>query len=343
MSFFERRCAGAAALALIGAAAPPAFGQPLDVYVRFDDAERDAAARLSAELRSEGHQLRFVSHPVGPCSRGGGDADGGGALAGEPAPPAYPLPLASIEIALDRERGELVARVCYAAPSGGVDVTSLRAPADDPRRLALAAVEALNGLQARAPALAAPASAPAPVPPPAPPSGERRSASLFASAVLVLQPTEGGPLVGSDVGVDVDLGPHLGLELSVFVPLRETEFRGVRRELSVEAAWARLGPRVAWALPPLRFGASAQVGPALIWASAKTEDPSLLGTTELARAALVAGGLWLESPDDEVFYFRATAMASRLFPSIDVELGDGSVQRFGQILLETGIGAGLRW
>ena len=233
--------------------------------------------------------------------------------------------------------------MCYAAPGGGVDVASLRAPAEDPRRLALAAVEALNGLRARAPAAGARAVAPAPAPPAAMPSGERRSAALFASAVLVLQPAGGGPLVGSDVGVDVILGPHVALELSVFVPLRATEFRGVRRELSIEAAWARLGPRLAWALPPLRFGASAHVGPALIWASADTEDPSLLGTTEVARAAQVAGGLWLESPDDEVFYFRATAMASRLLPSIEVELGDGSVQRLGQVLLETGIGAGVRW
>ena len=101
MSLFGRRCSKAVALAIVGATAP-AFGQPLDVYVRFEDAQRDAAARLGAELRSEGHQLRFVSHAVAPCARRAGGAARRAGLAGELPPEEPALPLASIEIALDQ-------------------------------------------------------------------------------------------------------------------------------------------------------------------------------------------------------------------------------------------------
>jgi hypothetical protein len=133
------------------------------------------------------------------------------------------------------------------------------------------------------------------------------------------------------------------VELDVFLPVRESDVQGVERELSLRTAWARVGPRISWKLLPLCFGASAYAGPALVWASARTDSPRLIGTTEWATAVVIAGGAWLESPDSAPVYVRASSYASRLIPRIDLELGDGSAHAFGDLFLEMSLAVGARW
>jgi hypothetical protein len=152
----------------------------------------------------------------------------------------------------------------------------------------------------------------------------------------------GRPLVGVTAGLETAIGDSLAIEVETFLPVRQTTARAPDRELSLGAAWARLGARVGFAASPLRLGLSLQGGAAFIWASAETTPP-LIGTTEYTASAMFSGGLSLECPDTSLIYLRAAARASRLLPTIELELGDGSSRSFGELLVEMQIGIGLRW
>jgi hypothetical protein len=167
--------------------------------------------------------------------------------------------------------------------------------------------------------------------------------ALDATALLVLQPSGGRPLMGTSVGLAHGVEPRLALALEVFMPIGAISADGADRELSIAAAWARFGARAHTSLAWLTAGASLHTGVALVWATARTRDPSLIGGTELAKAAVLGAGIWLEWPRDSLVYLRATAQAARLLPSARVELGGGNSQEFGNLLVEIGLGIGVRW
>jgi hypothetical protein len=166
---------------------------------------------------------------------------------------------------------------------------------------------------------------------------------LAVGALLVLQPLGGRPLAGASIGVDHALQPNVAFGLEVFIPTVASNADGPDRELSTAATWARLGARAQLPLPWLKLGASLQGGMSLIWARARTRDPALIGGAEFSTAAIVSGGLWLESPGDSLLFVRASLQASRLLPSARVPLGGGREQPFGDLFTELGLGLGLRW
>jgi hypothetical protein len=325
------RCGAISVVVAIELSTGSARATPARVYLH--DSGREQPSRVLEELRSDGYEVRSVASDASPCET-------------EPAAPAMPAPIASrptawIAIELDEASGELVATICYVAPRAAPERTVLRVPADDPRRFALATVEALNGLAARPRPREEAEAAPAPPPERARARGARASA-LSVNAALEVDTAGGRPLVGTLVGLDTALGPGLSLSLEIFGSVQETTARGRDRELSLGAAWARLGPRMTWVASPLRLGLSLQAGAALVWASAETTPP-LIGTAEQTAAALLATGFSLECPADTLVYLRAAGGATRLVPSVDLVLGDGSSRSFGELLIEMNIGVGVRW
>lgn len=300
------------------------------VFVHASERDRDTLERLVAELRSDGFDAqRVAADEPSPCAPR--------ATREQSDPRGIEAPFAGIELERDSSGAQLVARLCQISAPGRAVVS---APVGDAGRLALAAVEALNGLTSpggTAPAVrqASPARVvPAPVSAPV---------ALNAAALLVLQPIGGRPFAGASVGVEHGVHPAIALGLEVFMPISASSADGADRELSSAAAWARLGARAHASLPWLKLGASLHAGLALIWATARTRDPALLGGTELAKAAVLSAGLSLESPGESLLYVRVTAHASRLLPSARVELGGGRAQDFGNLLVELGLGVGVRW
>jgi hypothetical protein len=292
------------------------------------------ATRLLAELQHDGYSVEWQPAGAGsPCSDD---------LPQSAAPrPADARAGAWIGLEAAAVPDQLLLTICHLGAGGAPEHVSLRVPADDPQRLALAAVEALNGLAAKPRPKAALLSTP-PLPEPRRAGSGVGVAALFASAALVVDASAGRPMVGASAGLAAPLSEPLSLELSAFVPFRQTTAQGVDRELSLGAAWARIGPRLAWVAAPLRLGLSLQGGPALIWASAETTPP-LIGTTERTTSAMLSAGVWLECPDASTVHLRAAGRASRLVPSVELELGDGSRRSFGELLVEMDIGIGVRW
>jgi hypothetical protein len=303
------------------------------VYLQALAGHEDVLNRLSAELHSDGFEPELLAaDEPSPCApeRTKNAGDGAG----------FSAAFAGLIIRLDPSTDELVAELCHVPAPPPPEQAVVRAPAGEPARFALAVVEALNGLTTPVRVVPAPRSSRAPV------VVERSSAAspaCFASAALVLQPTGVGPLPGASIGLDAPIHRHVALEIEVFAPFRASAAPGLHRDLSISTGWARLGARVSSALPELNFGVSLHTGVALVWATARSRDPLLVGTLDLMTAALVAGGVWLEYPRQSPVYLRAAAHAARLLPSARLELGGGASESFGDLLLEFGLGAGVRW
>jgi len=321
---------GAAAALVFVAATASASAVPLRVQLQRPATENvETTSRLVAELESEGYELAWVEeHAPSPCAsheRGASPAE---------------TPLAFVVVERAAEPEELVAFICYIDRAGAFEQASVRAPTSEPQRLALAVVEALNGLQAEPHARQ---ERQEPIAPPTPPPPRPRPSNVFFDAALAVDAVDGLPVVGVDGGLETSVTEHLSLELETFVPLRESDTRGVDRELSLGAAWVRGGARLSWEHSPLRFGVLVQAGPALVWASARTQSAERVGTTASSPAAIVSSGLSLECPSASAFYFRAGGRVSRLLPSIQLALGDGSHRGFGQLLVDVNLGFGVRW
>lgn len=284
----------------------------------------EATNRLVAELRSAAYELSWFEPGRGsPCA-------GGSALL------ELPPPAALIELEHQPESGVVLAVICYVRGARAFEQTSIDVPAGDPTRLALAVVEALNGLGAQPlPRRQAPFVVIAPDLPP--------SRAAFAEAALATDAIGKFSILGARLALQANVSERFGVQLEAFVPVREGEVSGADRDLSLRAAWAAVGPRLSWITPPLRFGFTITAGPTLVWVSARTNTAERVGTTSTTSAAIISSSVWLEYPSDAALYLRAGGHVSRLLPSVEVALGDGSFQPYGELLLDVGLGLGVRW
>lgn len=303
--------ARAEALRVLLAPPPPAAGA--------------AMQRIHAELEQYGYDVAWAIDAVTPCMA-------------EPSARSS-APGAWISVGLDASATRTLATICLSGPRASPEQTSIAAPLADPRQLALATLEALNGLLA-------PPIPPAPIAPPlaapAPPAHRAAPTAALVQSSVAFDVLGGPPVIGAGVALDVSIEGALSLELDAFVPVRASVERGAQRELSLNVAWLRLGPRLSWRLAPFRLGVSLEAGAALLWAKARTTPP-LIGTVDVAPAGIVSSGTWLEYPDASPLFFRVAGRVSRLLPSIDLELGTGTAVPFGEFLIDGGIGFGVRW
>jgi hypothetical protein len=320
-------CSLLCTIAFLGLALGTARAETLRVSVARSGAETASSAteRLMAELQHEGYELSWLAaDEAAPCGR--------------IEHVAAPLPAAFVR--LEHEPGAKleVAVICYVRRERTFEQISVSAAAGDDRRLALAVVEALNGLKAE------PRVRSAPPPRDVQPRRAARNANTaFIDAALAMDALGRLPIAGAGLGLSSALSEHLSLHLETFTSVHDGDREGLERELSLGVAWARFGPRLSWRAVPLKFGVSLEVGPALVWASARSKNPERIGTNARAGSAIVSSGLWLECPIASVLFLRAGAHASRLLPSIDLVLGDGSFLPFGELLLDVSLGFGVSW
>jgi len=303
-----------------------ARADPIHVFLAPPPAAADAAMqRIFAELEQYGYVVAWAADTLSPCmGRAPASATPSGAW---------------ISVDVDAASNHIVATVCSRMPGAAPEKASTSAPAADHRQLALATVEALNGL------LAAPLPimpVPAPLAPAPLPMREPAPAAWLVQASLAFDVFGGPPVIGAGVAFDVAIDSALSLELDSFVPVRASTEQGERRELSLNVAWLRFGPRLSWPLAPLRLGVSFDAGATLLWAKARATPP-LIGTVDAAPAVIISSGAWLEYPGESPLFFRVGGRVSRLLPSIELELGAGTAQPFGEFLIDSGIGFGVRW
>lgn len=313
------------ALALAGAVARA----ELPVVVSQPSPEHDAAAaKLVAELRSEGYFVQWLSYPANtPC-------DDPARAAAAPSSGIW------IEVTSAAQPGKIAAIICYRSAPGALDQARITAPLDDPERVAIATVEALNGLRSgprRTPSIERPpAEDIAPFPPA---SGGGRA--LVGSAVM-LDPTGVGPVVGVEIGFFSSFAGDWSAGIDAFLPAIPAEETTPDRKLRLRAASIRLGLRRAWSLNRAQIFATLEGGPALVWASSEPTSP-LIGTTQLAAGAVVALDAGLIYPSDSAAFVHVRAGVSRLFPEVRLKIDANDFRPFGRVLLDASLGFGLHW
>jgi hypothetical protein len=290
-----------------------------------------AASKLVAELRTDGYSVQWLSYPAGdPCSDRNNRA-------------ASPAPGLWIELGAAAEPGNVTASICYVPGAGAFDRTKVSAPLDDPERLAIVTVEAINGF------LSGPHSLPNEIRPPPvedimverPPSTFGRSL-LFAGAAAVTDATGAGPVMGAQIGLVSSFNRLWAFGVDAFLPAVAATETGADRTLDVRSAWLRLSIRHSWPVGNAELVASVGSGPALVWANARPLLP-LVGSTRLATTAIVSAGGAFVYPRQGPFALYLDTRVSRLLPAVKLKIDSSSTRSFGQLLIDATAGLGIRW
>ena len=317
-----------------------------DVAIDYEsDDQLEYVQRLRSELSSEGYavEIRRGAEPS-PC-----DPDA-----------AVVLQAAGTKTwirvtAGPPESRTIRASICYVAAVPSLRQFSASAPRSDPRQLALATAEALNGLRS---GLLTPTERPTNLnenvlADAERPSSERsrperlvpidrpmNSGVLGAGLVVALpdQPAAWGAVGRATLGV----APSLDITIDAFLPITGSELASREVTATLRTAWLRVGPRVGWALGDFHVSGAALAGPALAWATAVARTPRI-GTAAISAAAVLSLAAFVEYPRTTTIFTCVSASASALLPGTRVRLGDDARAPRGSWLLEASIGLGARW
>jgi len=306
-----------------------------------DELEREVAERLASELSSEGYvvEARAADEPI-PC-----DANGTKLVSIGVGAKAW------IRLGEDASGETIVATICYLGSLPFLQQASSSAPKSDPRKLALAAVEALNGLRSKVPP-------PAPEPPRT--TGDTRPAERVGKAPVRLSVgsrpensvTLGGaavlnapqfPLVpGITTGANLGISSSLALFFDALWPVGGAELASPEVTATVRTAWLRMGPRLRWTAGDFDLSGAALAGPALSWATAVAEPPRV-GRADVTAGAVLTVKALVEYPRRSSIFALVSASASALLPGVRVELADDASAPLGAWPLEASVGLGARW
>jgi hypothetical protein len=334
----------ALAVLLVTAVSGNARAADVTVSIQYTgETQREFAERLVSELSSEGYvvESKAVEEPT-PCDVNGAKLVSVGTGA-----------RAWIRLGEDPAGSEtVVATICYLGALPFLQQASSSAPKSDPRMLALAAVEALNGLRSKVPAHspeeareAPPAEQPAV--PVTKKTSERaedaapRNSVTLGGAVMLNAPEF--PVVPAFItGANLGIAPSAALSIDALLPVGGAELESPDVTAKVRTAWFRLGPRLHWAAGDFDISGALLAGPAVSWATAEARAP-LAGTTDVTAGAVVSVKTNIDYPRRTPIFAFLGASASALLPGIRVKL-DGSVSEpLGAFPLEASVGLGARW
>lgn len=318
--------------------APAARAADAGVVIYYESDEHlEVARRLASELSSEGYSVELHDGPAtdpSPCDSAGQTlaALGGAGKAWIRLAPSSSDPSA------------LVADICYlgalpflqrAAPSG---------PRSDPRRLALATAEALNGLRSKLPATSPEPAQPARVeraePTRPPPSASIENSFGFGVALLANLP-DFPASSGIQPRATLGITPAVALSLDALFPTAGRELSSVLVTATVRTAWLRLGPRFTFTLSDFAVSGSVLAGPSLTWVTG-TAWPPRAGSADVAASAVISLAAGIEYPNRGPTFAWGSVAASALLPQVQVDLADGDAPRAGWPI-EGAIGLGVRW
>jgi hypothetical protein len=314
------------------------------VAIQYVDVEqREFADRLVSELASEGYvvESRAVNEPT-PCDPNGAKLVSVGASA-----------KAWIRLSEDPQGGEtVVATICYLGALPFLQQASSSAPKSDPRKLALAAAEALNGLRSKVP-LPALESEPKAART-EPPDKQAAQEPIVRSVPVTLRNSVmlGGALMHNapefPIVPAVTTGANLGVTRSASLlfdalwPVGSAELESPEVSARVRTAWLRIGPRLRWAADDFDVSGALLAGPALSWATAVARSPRA-GAADVTAGAVLSVKALAEYPRRTAIFAFVSASASALMPGVRVNLGDDAFMPLGAWPIEASIGLGARW
>jgi len=301
----------------------------------------EVAERLVSELSIEGYavEARALDEPT-PCDPNGAKGMSVGAEA-----------RAWIRLSTDPAAGDtVVATICYLGALPFLQQASSSAPRGDPRKLAVATAEALNGLRSKVPS-PAPESTPRPVeaPPPHAPVPHQitsKRAALensvtFGGAVVLNAPDF--PVVPAVTAAgNLGVTSSVALLIDALCPVGGAEVASPGVVATVRTAWIRIGPRMHLAAGDFELSGALLAGPALTWATAVAEPP-LAGGADVTPGAVVSFKALVEYPRHGSIFGQASASGSALMPGVKVKLGSDASKPLGAWPLEASVGLGVRW
>jgi hypothetical protein len=308
------------------------------------DEQLDVARRLSSELSSEGYAVTVAKvFDTRPC-----DATRSQPLTASRGTGAW------IRLVGSSAAEKIVASICYVGTQPLVLEASTSAPSSEPRRLALATAEALNGLRSKLPASVVVADsvpvrrespsrdrAAAVLDVRSPSPGQLANRAEFGAGLLVNFP-DLPPAPGVTARVSVGVASSLGIVMDAFVPVAGSEVASPEVRARVRTAWLRVGPRVGGPFQDMYLSGAVLAGPAVTWATATAQSPRR-GTADLTMGAVTSVAAFLEYPHRSTIFACASASVSALLPGVRVKLGDRAPSAHGAWLLDGAVGIGARW
>ncbi len=323
----------------------PARAAGVGVSIQYDvTTQQELADRLASELATEGYvvELRAATEPV-PCDPNA------------PMPTSGAVPRAWIRLS-DTPGGETVAAsICYLGALPLLQTAMPSAPRGEPRQLAVAAAEALNGLRSQLPPGAR--AAPEPARPddraelphddaPRPSPGRTEDADpahSFALGATFMANAPDLPVApGAALDASLAVTPWLGLHLNGMMPLGGAGAASSTVTATVRTTWLRAGPRFRVPAGDFELSLALLAGPAVTWATATARAPRR-GTADVQPGAVVSLGAFAEYPRRSVLFTRLSASGSALLPGVRVELWSNEPRPRGAWPLEASVALGLRW
>jgi hypothetical protein len=312
------------------------------VSIQYGSEERlELAQRVASELSAEGYAVEIHSEPVAsPCD------PNGSRLAG-----VTPGTKAWIRLSASPSGDDaVVASICYLGALPFLQQASPSAPRSDPRRLALATAEALNGLRSKLPPLVGDPDGAAKHEDP--PNEPRRRRDTFSSDRLTNSVVFGTALVsnlpdfpvapGVEARATLGLAPSLGIAIDAFFPTSGRELSSSEVTATLRTTWLRAGPRLRWLLGDFDFSGAVLAGPAVTWATAVARAPRV-GSADVSTGAILSLAAFVEYPRKTAVFACASTSASTLLPGARVNLGNGQASPRGSFPIEASIGFGVRW
>jgi hypothetical protein len=305
------------------------------------ETQREFAERLASELTSEGYAVESnaTDEPT-PCDVNGAKLMSVGTGA-----------RAWIRLGEEPQGGEtVVATICYLGALPFLQQASSSAPKSDPRMLALAAVEALNGLRSKVPPLAPEKEREAPkaVQPVAPVTKEpsARTEALQNSVTLggavMLNAPEFPVVPAVTTGANLGITRSSAILVDALFPVGGAELESPDVTATVRTAWFRMGPRLRWAAGDVDISGALLAGPAVSWATADARAP-YVETADVTAGAVVSLEAIVEYPRRTPIFAVAGVSASALLPGIHVKLDESVPEPLGAFPLEASLGLGARW
>jgi hypothetical protein len=289
---------------------------------------------VRAELRSAGREQVILERrtPLGTCTSRPATTDGPG----------------QIGIVLRTEGANIaVAEICANPQPNQVTVVTARGHIEEEGNFAIVVTEALHGM------LIAPRTSDAPeseVETPAeeedeplePKRTEQPPAAVWVQSRIVLDLPTGGFWAGVVPGVELPLSRNLGFAAEMFIGFLPIEYSDELIELQSHLVWARFGLLGSGSFGPLRLGWNLAGGFYSNRATAVAAPP-LQGGSDGAWGALFGAGVHGQWPAEGRLYLGASLGVSTLLPRLDYQMSEEITREVGALLLEGGLGLGIRF
>jgi len=299
----------------------------------------DVAQRLESELESEGYGVEITPGASGsPC-------DANGAREGTVTRDTRAWVRLGASPAGD---DVVVASICYLGALPFLQQATSSAPSSEPRQLAVATAEALNGLRSKLPPILGESSAVA-VPRDTPPSAGAKPAfsnpmvnSAAVGMALLLNLPDYPATLSAVLRATLGISSRAGLVIDALLPTTGSELESSLVTATVRTAWLRVGPRLGWEPGDFYLSGALLAGPAITWANAVARGPRI-GTADVSPGAVISLATLVEYPRRTPIFACASVSASALLPGTRVELGDEGPAPQGSWPIEASFGFGARW